>query len=218
MTGVAASRSLKEKQRAEREDLILQVADEILAEKGFHDTSMDEIAQRVGVSKGTVYLHFAKKEDLVLALAMRYAQTFLKNIEQIFASALGPRAKLEAILRFICGSGNSFQWIVALKQNPEIQKIFNERHEQWHQSGDTQHESFHQVGERFVTEVRTLLEAGKTTGEFDATLPTEVMMSTFIGLLPSSLMYQRLRTDTQMPPEELAEYLGRIYFKGIAAH
>src|SRR5581483_8243141 len=60
--------SLKERQRQEREQLILRAARELLMERGYHDMSIDEIAERVGISKGTVYLHFASKEDLVLAL------------------------------------------------------------------------------------------------------------------------------------------------------
>ena len=56
-------RSLKDRQREERERLILEAAEELLAEKGYHEMSIDEIAARVGVSKGTVYLHFSSKEE-----------------------------------------------------------------------------------------------------------------------------------------------------------
>ncbi len=68
MQPVTAPRSLKEKQRQEREALILQAAEEVLMEKGYHETSIDEIAARVGIAKGTVYLHFPSKEDLVIGL------------------------------------------------------------------------------------------------------------------------------------------------------
>jgi AcrR family transcriptional regulator len=54
-------RSLKDRQREERERLILEAAEELLAEKGYHEMSIDDIAARVGVSKGTVYLHFPSK-------------------------------------------------------------------------------------------------------------------------------------------------------------
>lgn len=57
-----ATRSLKEKQRKERELLILEAAEEVMIEKGYHETSMEEIAARVGIAKGTVYLHFPSKE------------------------------------------------------------------------------------------------------------------------------------------------------------
>ncbi|HZU00398.1 MAG TPA: helix-turn-helix domain-containing protein, partial [Ktedonobacteraceae bacterium] len=98
-------RSLKEKQRQEREALILQVAEEVLMEKGYHETSMDEIAARVGVAKGTVYLHFPSKEDLVVAIFARDMQQFLRAVETAIegaaASELTARAKLEAVLRFM---------------------------------------------------------------------------------------------------------------------
>ena len=100
-------RSLKEKQRQEREALILQVAEEVLMEKGYHETSMDEIAARVGIAKGSVYLHFPGKEDLVVAIFARDMQQFLQAVEEAIegtaASELTARAKLEAVLHFMYG-------------------------------------------------------------------------------------------------------------------
>src|SRR5579859_1800817 len=81
MTQTTTPRSLKEKQRQERENLILQAAEEVLLEKGYHETSMDEIAARVGIAKGTLYLHFARKEDLIFALLERELHTVLLMVE-----------------------------------------------------------------------------------------------------------------------------------------
>jgi TetR/AcrR family transcriptional regulator, fatty acid metabolism regulator protein len=67
MSVADGTRSLKDRQRKERERLILDAAEELLAEKGYHEMSIDEIAARVGVSKGAVYLHFSSKEELLLA-------------------------------------------------------------------------------------------------------------------------------------------------------
>ncbi len=55
-------RLLKEKLREARAGLILDVAEEVLAEKGYHDASMEEIAARAGVAKGTLYQHFPRYE------------------------------------------------------------------------------------------------------------------------------------------------------------
>ena len=90
-------RSLKEKQRQERESLILQVAEEVLLEKGYQETSIDEIAARVGIAKGTVYLHFASKEDLVIALFAQDLEKFQQLVGSTVASELTARAKMEAI-------------------------------------------------------------------------------------------------------------------------
>jgi len=48
----------------DKETKILEVAETVFAEKGFHATKVDEIASRAGVAKGTVYLYFKSKEHL----------------------------------------------------------------------------------------------------------------------------------------------------------
>jgi len=55
----------------ERDSAILGAAEEILLEDGYYGLTMDAVASKSNVSKGTVYLHFGCKEDVVLALAQR---------------------------------------------------------------------------------------------------------------------------------------------------
>src|SRR5215469_11344871 len=103
MQSTTTIRSLKERQRQEREELILQAAEEMLAEKGYYETSMDEIAVRVGIAKGTVYLHFPRKEDLVMAIFERSVRKILEGVEASIASETTIRAKLEVVLRYMYG-------------------------------------------------------------------------------------------------------------------
>src|SRR5213076_2188762 len=76
-------RSLRERQRQERAALILGVAQDVFADKGYYDASIDEIAARAGIAKGTVYLHFASKEDLLVALVERQINEFLARVDQV---------------------------------------------------------------------------------------------------------------------------------------
>lgn len=46
---------------------LFRAALEVCAEKGFHETTVDEIAARAGLSKGSLYYHFRSKEDLFLS-------------------------------------------------------------------------------------------------------------------------------------------------------
>src|SRR5690348_7655278 len=98
MTAAARPPSLKERQRRERERLILQAAEELLVERGYHEMSIDEIAGRVGISKGTVYLHFPSKEDLAVALLGHGVRNFHEALEATLSSDATPRAKLRAII------------------------------------------------------------------------------------------------------------------------
>lgn len=99
MTTTQPHLSLKERQRQEREALILQAAGEIFTEKGYYDTSLDEIAACVGIARGAVYAHFANKEALIMTLFTREIEQFLHDIDTLFAEPLTARAKLEATLQ-----------------------------------------------------------------------------------------------------------------------
>jgi len=201
----APRRSLKERQRQEREELILQASEEVLLEKGYQDTSMDEIAARVGIAKGTLYLHFSGKEDLVIALFERDLQTFIRVVEQSVASDALVRAKLETILRSMYRGvlGKRMQLLAALAESIDIRKQLMEKKEK-----------LRHRWEHVLTAISVLLEEGKAASEFDSSIPTSVMLSTFFTLLPPK---GATFVTEQIPPDELITHLIHFYFKGIAA-
>jgi AcrR family transcriptional regulator len=61
----------KQLEIAEREEQILEVAQEMLLDRGYSGLNMDEIAQRINCAKGTVYGHFKNKEDVLMEIAAR---------------------------------------------------------------------------------------------------------------------------------------------------
>src|SRR2546421_2598141 len=194
MQSTTTTRSLKEKQRQEREELILQAAEEVLAEKGYHETSMDEIAVRVGIAKGSVYLHFPSKEDLVMAIFERGMKKLVEGVEASIAPETTTRAKMEAVLRFMYGSffNNRVEALFSIygSNSGELRRLFAEKkrhiHAQW---------------EQLSARVGSLLEDGKATGEFDTTIPTTVMLNAFFSLLAPKLN-ERLIAEGQMSPDE----------------
>ena len=48
--------------RLRRRDEIIKAATNLFCERGYHDVTMDEIAEEMGVSKGTIYNYFSSKE------------------------------------------------------------------------------------------------------------------------------------------------------------
>jgi TetR/AcrR family transcriptional regulator, fatty acid metabolism regulator protein len=207
MQPVVVYRSLREKQRQEREELILQAAEEVLMEKGYYDTSMDEIALRVGVAKGTVYLHFQSKEDLVEAIFQRDMQKVMAHVDTIIASTAMPRAKLEGIFQFMYGGffSKRIRLLYSIYNSAELRRQFGEKKA-----------CMRDLWEGLPARISALLEEGKAVGEFDITIPTVVMLSAFLSLL-SPKSFERLMVEGQMSPDELVKHLGHLYFKGIAA-
>jgi AcrR family transcriptional regulator len=201
--------SLKEKQRQERENLIFQVAEEVLLEKGYYETSMDEIAARVGIAKGTLYLHFARKEDLVFALLKRELHTVLLMVEHTNSMEGNAQEKLAFILNSLYQElfGKRAQLMYVLYNSTELKSVLL-KYVLQEKQGDTLN--------RIVASVTALLEEGKAAGMFDPTLPTAVMLNIFFSVL-SPRAYKTLVLDKKMPPDELVRCVELIYFRGIAA-
>lgn len=107
-----SSTTRKRMSRADREQQLLDVAEELFAESGYAAVTMDEIAERCGVSKPLIYDHFGSKDGLLLACVNR-ARTELYEVTTA-AMALGedPRDILSrglvAYFTFTTAHRNSF--------------------------------------------------------------------------------------------------------------
>ena len=74
------------KKADERRNDILDAADELFAHKGFDGTSTNDILEKVGIARGTLYYHFKSKEDIMDALIERYNAQILGAAKEIAAN------------------------------------------------------------------------------------------------------------------------------------
>lgn len=87
------------KEAEERKNEILDVADELFFQKGFDNTSTNDIIQKVGIARGTLYYHFKSKEDVLDALINRYTIHILGKAQEIATDKSIP--VLERIIRVV---------------------------------------------------------------------------------------------------------------------
>ena len=80
---------------------ILAAASERFVAKGYRETSMDEIAAAVGVAKGTLYLYFPKKIDLLIACSAKEKLELMPMVMTLFQPGLSAEQRLK-------------QWIIML--------------------------------------------------------------------------------------------------------
>jgi AcrR family transcriptional regulator len=80
MTAVAVERSRGD--RRERADRILDTARELLLAWGYRRVTIDELARRAGVGKGTIYLHWRSREEVFHAVSAREAAAMADAIVQ----------------------------------------------------------------------------------------------------------------------------------------
>ena len=84
----------------ERSEEVYRAALRLFREKGYHATSMQDIAEAVGLYKGSLYHYIGGKEDLLVQVFERAMGTLLGDVERIVAdSSLGPSAQLRLIVQ-----------------------------------------------------------------------------------------------------------------------
>jgi len=89
----------KEEEREIRKKAIIQAAKEVLLEEGFDRMSMQLIADKARLAKGTLYLYFRNKEDLIIAILQESIVFFKNMILQVRSQNLKGIDSLKAIIQ-----------------------------------------------------------------------------------------------------------------------
>ena len=90
---------------SERKEQILDVALTVFASKGYHDASMNDIADLAGITKPVVYQHFASKRTLYLALVEEVGNRMINTIAKATSDASDGRTQAER------GTIAFFRWV-----------------------------------------------------------------------------------------------------------
>ncbi len=79
----------------EKKHTIMEAAAKLFAEKGYHATSIQDIADSLGIAKGSMYFYFKSKEDLLVHICKYYLDLFLKQFLALMGdTGQDPRARL----------------------------------------------------------------------------------------------------------------------------
>jgi len=82
----------------ERKSQIITAAEDVFTKKGFAEARMDDIADETGLSKGTLYLYFKSKDDLIIAILDRIFQREFRVFDEMDLSTI---SATEAINTFV---------------------------------------------------------------------------------------------------------------------
>lgn len=82
---------------------ILLAATQLFSERDYHSTSVQDIANLAGVSKGAFYLHFQSKEELLLSIYTYFIDQLLSRLEELGQNdQLSPKEKLKTAIEMQC--------------------------------------------------------------------------------------------------------------------
>ena len=113
--------------KEEAKSKIVEAARMIFAKKGYHDSTMDDIAKEVGVSKGAIYSYFKSKEDILKETYLQTHQT-LRTIINKACEKTDLAQALEEVYSMVTEryKGNlhrHFEQVALASRDPVIKKI-----------------------------------------------------------------------------------------------
>ena len=91
----------RQPRKSGRKGEIIEAAAKLFSNKSYHDVTMDQIAQEVGVAKGTIYLYFDSKEKLYLEILEDTYEEIESILEKEIAKGDPAPQKLKKILGLI---------------------------------------------------------------------------------------------------------------------
>lgn len=89
----------KEQEKEARKKDILEAALHLFAAKDFHEVTVDEIAERVGLSKGTLYLYFENKENLFFSIIQEKTRVLFSRLQSAIQSDAPYLKRLENLIQ-----------------------------------------------------------------------------------------------------------------------
>ena len=100
-----------------RRDELLKIAAQLFAERGFRNTTVRDIADAAGILSGSLYHHFDSKESMVDEILQTFQSQLFAAYDEVLASGLSPRQKIEAAVRLSFEAIDEHHHEVAIFQN-----------------------------------------------------------------------------------------------------
>jgi AcrR family transcriptional regulator len=166
-----ARSSRKAREEALRQEIILEAAERVIAQKGYRGASMEEIARMAQLSAGSLYNAFASKEDLYRTLVNRRSEELVRHVQaHLRASTAVGRLEnvIETLFAYFHENRNFFAIYI------EATAGF-----QWHIEGTMGREVYGQY-QAFVETVAEILREGIAAGEIPAADPDHLAVA-FVG-------------------------------------
>ncbi|WP_227934923.1 TetR/AcrR family transcriptional regulator [Alkalihalobacillus deserti] len=148
---------------------IIEVSIDLFGKNGFTETSIQDIVEALGVTKGTFYYYYKSKEELLMEIHLRYIDELLQHQEEIFNKKMNSEQKLYnivyMIMKHIEGHGQSARVFFR-----EIQHL-NEEHL----------EDIFKKRDLFRGNLNKVIQEGIDTGDFREDLNVDIVGLAILG-------------------------------------
>ena len=166
MTEVMETRTeTRRRRKAERPQEILEAAFLEFSRNGYAMTTLDQIAERAGVTKGTIYVYFESKEQLFISMVRELMKATLDTVQDMFERHDGSTADLlRAQFSFI------YQHIVEDRRRREVVRMLISEASRFPELADRYHEEIHRP---CLDMLKQAIQRGMDRGEIPRSAVTD---------------------------------------------
>ncbi len=163
---------------------ILQAALTRFANKGYHQTTMDDIVTESGLSKGALYWHFKSKRELFIALVEWFMLELSEEVSHAWTDDMSAADKIRTMM------------IVSIESSEELIPFFKVFLDFWAQTSEDEQllRIFNNMLEEFQNQLSMILEEGIASGEFRPVNTPQLSLALF-GMVDSLFLYKTLLGD-----------------------
>ena len=196
----------RERQKIAQHQEMLDAAQELFSEKGYHNVSMHEIAAKSEFAIGTLYKFFSNKEDLYKALILGLSDRFHKVLSEAIESA---GDEIEKLRYYVQAKGEVFRDKVAT-----IRLYFAETRGASFNIMTGLDQDIRNRRERFLQQLAEIFESGIRSGRFHPIAEPYILAVTLDSLCNAFLFLWLENPEKHSYPEDPDTILN-IIFKGL---
>ncbi len=183
-----------------KQEQLFNTAAALFAEKGYHGTSINDLAQAMGLQKGSLYHYFKSKEELLFRLLDEYISAALIEIEKICVLDIGAVEKLRQFMLFYSSfyAGDRDRLVLLINDIDKLGDIYR----------------FQVVEkERHYTRALTGIFSQLQAAGVMKPMPPAVAAFAFFGMVHYTCKW--FQQDGEVTAEALGEMFLEIFTKGV---
>ncbi|MEK4922478.1 TetR/AcrR family transcriptional regulator [Cytobacillus sp. FSL R5-0569] len=181
---------------------ILKKSIDLFDDKGFKETTIQDIVDQLDVTKGTFYYYFNSKQEVLRDIHLEYIEGLLQEQEEILQNqTLSNKEKLYE---------NIYLTLSKIDTQGKEARIVHRELRHLHEDHVTQ---IKLKRKEYRLNFEKIIDEGKKTREFSNHIRTDILAFGFLGM--TNYSYYWFRTDGELTDKELARFYTEIILKGI---
>jgi AcrR family transcriptional regulator len=179
---------------------IIQAAAQIIRDKGYHGTSMQDIADAVNLQKASLYHHVTSKQDILFTILEQALDMLISDMRAVVDSDLNPEEKLRLAMKVYMGR---------LTEDADLATVLLLEHRSLEDNLRTQHNTRR---DRYESLWRKIIQEGVRMGVFR---PVDVTVAAFAILGVQNWMITWFKSGGRLSALELSDHFSDLFLRGL---